>query len=265
MENETVSENSGKIESFQETPNNYLNAFLQKEGRVARKIIIFYVVWLVLFQTLLWIHILENGERKDIAILSMSLGLIVFWIFIGGSIMRFIREPLRLKLQKHTNKRVLKFFLFATLLACIEEIVTTGMTNTAPLWGFSPHEVYITASPNYFEVIFLHSVIVFLPAFLVWGILLEKYRFHPNWVLLLYGLTGTISETMSFGPQNMLYFAFWGLVYGLIVYLPAYSLPKKEERKKPNIFHYTMAVVLPLLATIPMAILVMFIHSILGI
>ncbi len=264
MSSDFNSEKSAIIETpSSDLINDDYEHFLQKEGRFARKIIIFYVIWLIISQTLLWIFILETGERKDIALLSMSLGLIVLWIFIGGSIMRLIREPLRLKMQRKPDKRVLRFFLFAILLACLEEVITTGMTNTAPLWGFSPYKVFITGSPNYFEVIFVHSVIVFLPSFLVWAVLLEKYTFHPNWVLILYGFTGLIFEGIAFGFQYILFsFSFWGLVYGLIVYLPAYCVPKSRQRKKPTILIYLLAIILPVLVTIPMALVVLIVRKV---
>ncbi len=66
-----------------------------------------------------------------------------------------------------------------------------------------------------------HSVIVFLPMFLVWAFLLTKYSFQPNSVLLLYGLTGVFAETGTFGLQNLIVGGLWILVYGLMIYLPA--------------------------------------------
>ena len=45
------------------------------------------------------------------------------------------------------------------LLAMLEEVVTTSMTNCAPLFGVKIGEAYITASSNYFDVILRHSVV----------------------------------------------------------------------------------------------------------
>ena len=41
------------------------------------------------------------------------------------------------------------------------------MTNCAPLFGVEMGEVYITASGNDMDVVLFHSVVVFVPQFLV--------------------------------------------------------------------------------------------------
>lgn len=51
-----------------------------------------------------------------------------------------------------------KFVVFATVLALIEEAITTTMTNLAPLFGVEIGEAYITASTNYVDVVLFHSV-----------------------------------------------------------------------------------------------------------
>ena len=33
---------------------------------------------------------------------------------------------------------------------------------------------------------------------------MKKYDFHPLWVYVLFGLTGALSETLSFGPASLL-------------------------------------------------------------
>jgi hypothetical protein len=73
---------------------------------------------------------------------------------------------------------------------------------------------------NYLEVILKHSVIAFVPLFLCWGWLLCQYDFRPSEVLRL-GLNGTLAETLSFGPQNLIQVGMWTWVYGLMDYLPA--------------------------------------------
>ena len=47
----------------------------------------------------------------------------------------------------------------------LDEVVTTTMTNCAPLFGMKLGEVYITASSNYLDVILRDSVVVFVPMF----------------------------------------------------------------------------------------------------
>lgn len=87
----------------------------------------------------------------------------------------------------------------------IEEAVTVGMTNTAsPIWGVSPTEAHITASTDYWVVILQHSIIVFISLFITWGLVLKRYNFHPVWVYVLFGLTGSVAEILTFGQTPII-------------------------------------------------------------
>jgi hypothetical protein len=111
----------------------------------------------------------------------------------------------------------------------------------------------ITASKNYLEVVFLNSVIAFVPMFLCWGWLLSRYDFRPSEVLLLFGLNGTLAETLSFGPQNLLQVGMWTFVYGLMAYLPACAVPVARGARPARWWHWLMAVFLPLVFILPLA------------
>jgi hypothetical protein len=154
-----------------------------------------------------------------------------------------------------------KFVLFATLLALLEEAVTVTMTNLAPVFGVPLGAAYITASANYLNVVCLHSVVVFVPMFVAWALLLRRVDFPPNHVFLLFGLNGILAEA-SLGAQAFAEFALWIFVYGLMVYLPAYSLPEGRGAGKPKWWHYLLAVLLPILFSIPVAILVNLVHPV---
>jgi hypothetical protein len=142
----------------------------------------------------------------------------------------------------------LKFFLFCTLLALLEEAVTVSMTNLAPLFGAQAGQAFITASANYLHTVLFHSVIVFLPMFLVWTLLLSFFDFPPTHVFLLFGLTGSLAE-MSMSPTNILG-GFWFFVYGLMIYLPSYSLPSREKVRQPHWWVYILGAAAPLLSPI---------------
>ena len=62
-------------------------------------------------------------------------------------------------------------------------------------------------------------------------------------VLLLFGITGSIAEA-SIQPSNLIG-GFWVFVYGLMVYLPACTIPEDRAAKPPQWWHYPLAVVLP--------------------
>ena len=79
-------------------------------------------------------------------------------------------------------------------MALIEEIITTSMTNCAPLFGTTPEMAQITASTNYFHVVLCHSVVLFFFMFIVWAWMLSRWDFSPLKVLLLFGITGSLAE-----------------------------------------------------------------------
>jgi hypothetical protein len=115
---------------------------------------------------------------------------------------------------------------------------------------------------NYFDVVCLHSVVVFVPMFIAWAFLLQRYDFSPNAVFLLFGLTGLTAEFMLSGPQALLEFGLWIFVYGLMVYLPAYAFPADRAAKKPAWWMYIAAVFLPVLFAIPVAAVVGYAHPV---
>ena len=174
------------------------------------------------------------------AVLGMGWGLIFLWIGVGGTLMYRFREPLREAVLKIRLGWQWKFILFATFLALVEEVVTTAMTNLAPLFGVKVGEAYITASTNYLDVVALHSVVMFVPLFVGWALILSRYAFSPFSVFLLFGLTGTVMET-NFGLKNPLEFGLWIFVYGLMVFLPAYCVPSERNTRPLRWWHYPLA------------------------
>jgi uncharacterized membrane protein YhaH (DUF805 family) len=84
--------------------------------------------------------------------------------------------------------------------------------------------------------------------FMVWTVLLHYFDFPALHVFLLFGLTGSIAE-MSMSPTNILG-GFWFFVYGLMVFLPVYSLPGDRPAKIPQWWAYPLAVIASLLSPI---------------
>ncbi len=210
------------------------------------------------------ILISEETTVHEKAIIKMALGLILFWVVIGGSLMLRFKEPLSNFVRGIALNWRIKFILLATLLALLEEAVTVTMTNLAPAFGSQVGEAFITASANYVHTVLFHSVIVFIPMFVVWSFLLGRYDFKPAQVFLLFGLTGSLAE-MSMQPGNFLA-GFWFFVYGLMVFLPASSIPPADLRnaKKPRFRHYLLAVILPLVSPIillPLAPLLKYLYD----
>jgi len=196
------------------------------------------------------------------AVVGMAWGLIFFWIVVGGVLARVYQDNIRHFVLHVPIDWKIKFVLFATLLALVEEAITTTMTNLAPVFGVQVGQAYITASTNYLDVVLGHSVIVFVPMFIAWAWLLSRYDFRPATVMLLFGLTGTLAEAGTFGLQHLAEVGLWVFVYGLMVYLPAYSVPGERGTKQPGLGHYVLAVFLPFLFVVPVAIVVGYFHPV---
>lgn len=211
---------------------------------------------LYLLATTLLVYVLTRLDRIAHAVISMGLGLVLLWVLLGGSGMYVFRDRVRALVQKIPTHWQVKFIGFGILMALLEEAITTTMTNLAPFFGVKTGEAYITASTNYLDVVLHHSVIVFIPWFIAWAWILKRYAFSPFWVFLLFGLDGLFAESLTFGWQHLNEFALWIFVYGLMVYLPAYSVPAERGARRPRVWHGALALVLPFLIGIPWAILV---------
>ena len=182
----------------------------------------------------------------------MLLGLVILWIITGGILSLRYRDRIRERFLGISVRWEWKFLLFAILMALIEEAITTGMTNLAPEFGSQISVAHITASSNYLVVIAFSSVVVFIPEFVGWTLLLRRYAFNANQVFLMYGLLGTTMEATL--NVTALYSGFWFFVYGLMVYLPAYCIPSDRGARKPAWYHYVLAYIVPLLIALPVAV-----------
>ncbi len=206
----------------------------------------------LLFFSLLTIAFREDPTGR--AILGMTWGIIFLWVGIAGGLMHRYRVHLAAVINRFPGPPQVQFVTAATILALLEEAVTTSMSNLGPLFGVERGEVMVTASTNYFEVVFGHSVIVFVPMFIVWSWLISRYDIRPSQALLLFGITGTLAETVSFGPQMLLGFGFWVFVYGLMVYLPAIAFRREAPQPRRLRLFTPVAVILPILASVPVAV-----------
>ncbi|MGO8698477.1 MAG: hypothetical protein ACLQVY_12240 [Limisphaerales bacterium] len=184
------------------------------------------------------------------AVLEMAAGLVLFWVLLGGTLMYLFRDPIKARWLRLPCDWRVSFFLLATLLAMSEEVVTTLMTNCAPLLGVKAGQAYITASSNYFDVICCHSVVTFLPAFALWAWLLSRYDFSPFDAFLCFGIYGNIGEGIfgGFRPADT---PFWIFVYGLMLYLPAYVFAGHRGKRRVSWLQYLMGSVGAMVCAIP--------------
>ena len=187
------------------------------------------------------------------AIMLMAATLAVVWNVIGGTMMYLLRNSARDLVRRSPLSRSVTFVLFAMALALLEEAVTTTLTNLAPTFGSS--QAFITASRNYLEVVCWHSVVVIVPMFVVWAWLLSRCRFSPSSVFLLFGINGVLAELLIGGPA-LLMAPFWIFIYGLMIFLPAYSFCQDIEVRSPRWYHYPGAIVGCLLASAAVAAVV---------
>ncbi|HXQ78834.1 MAG: hypothetical protein WB788_01015 [Thermoplasmata archaeon] len=218
--------------------------------RIPRVLIKLLAVYSAIFVSfIVAVVLIGSHDPRARAIILMAAGLVVLWVLLGGLITLRFRDRIRLRLLRIPLRWEWTFFLLATALALIEEAITTTMTNLAPEFGSQIGMAYITASNNYLIVIAFSSVVVFVPEFAGWVLLLRRYSFTPNEVFLLYGFLGTTMEA-SLSPTAFIS-GFWFFVYGLMVFLPAYSLPTRARAVPPRWFHYVLAYFLPLACALP--------------
>jgi hypothetical protein len=210
---------------------------------VRRIVIGILAAWMLVVSGVILLVSWPNPKSR--AVLLMAWGLILLWIGLGGFVMWRWKEVWCRWIHAVPIPWMPKFVLGCVTLALTEEAVTTLMTNTAPLLGVAKEQAYITASANYLDVVFYHSVVVFVPLFIGWSCLLRWWKFSPFAVFLLFGITGTLCETISFGPQNLGNFPFWIFVYGLMVWLPAQAVPAERPAGEPRWWCYPLAAVLP--------------------
>lgn len=227
-----------------------------------RTLIRFLAAWTILSTILVLLIAVVGMEPNGRAVAMMGAGLVLLWIVLGGTLMWTMRGRVRDLVLRIRLPWPLTFVLFCTLLALTEEAVTVSMTNLAPLFGVPLGAAYITASANYLDVVALHSVVVFVPMFIAWAWMLSRWDFRPAEVFLLFGLTGFLAEAQFAGTFNLAQAPFWIFVYGLMVWLPAHSLPSRNEAKRPKWWMFPLAVILPFVFAIPVAVIVGFLHPI---
>jgi hypothetical protein len=184
------------------------------------------------------------SEPVHRAVLLMAWGTILLWVFGFGTVSVILGRKVAGWITGWRLPWPVGFVAACTLLAMLEELVTTGMTNMATSFGVQIGKAYVTASTNYFDVILFHSVCLFVSFFVAWALMLRKISFAAWQVFLLFGITGTIAEA-SFGPQHLMEFALWIPVYGLMVYVPALATEGKPGRAMPRWWHFPLSVFLP--------------------
>ena len=225
----------------------------RSQRRWRRLLVGVLVLWQCLLTSLLTLAGLE--DPKVFAMACMMWGLNLLWIGLGGIASLITAAPVR-HWGKATRHRYFWFVGGCTVLALVEEAVTTAMTNAAPWFGVALGEVFITASADYLDVVLYHSVVVIVPQFLAWGWILSRWHISAFGAMIVYGLTGFFNEALFSGP-NPFALAQWILVYGLMVFLPAQLYAHKPGRRPVRWWMFPLLVLLPILASLPMVALLL--------
>lgn len=234
-------------------------------SKIPRIIISFLIIWLVLILLVVGVGVLLSSDPKAFQVFLVGVGVwIIPWIGFVGSLSYKYRDRIKNLVDRVHLSWQIKFVLFATILALLEEIFTTAFTNIQ-IWlgqSYGPSG-YATASTNYLDVVLGHSVIVFIPQFIAWAVLLSRYNFSSFAVFLLYGANGVFAESgpALAGPAAFVQGALWIFVYGLMIYLPAYTTVPQNLRRKPvRWYHLILAFVLPILFALPVMFIVQKLH-----
>jgi hypothetical protein len=224
--------------------------------RVARILLIVLGIWAtVAYAAVFTVFVLAKPDPPNPvkffdnrAVIFMGGILLLVWCLIGGILQRVLRDPFKRFVRRVPIGWRTRFVLLCIIFALLEEAVTTGLTNLAPVFGGVTEAAKITASKNYLEVVCLHSVVVFVPSFIIWAVILSFFDFAPAEVMLLYGLTGWLMELVTFGPQNWGMIGMWVFVYGLMVYLPACTVPEDRKVRRVRWWYWPITVVALLFA-----------------
>lgn len=196
---------------------------------------------------LLPIAILRYGSAPDNARFFQGFLLIFVWVAVGGWLMHRYQLSIISLIQRYKQRPKSAFVVSGIILACIEEAIACLATNLHGPFGDPTGQAYITASSNYFDLIFLHSVIVIVPLLIAWSMVLERYRFSVSRFFILFGVQGALAEVVFAGMQPAL-FPTWLLVYGLMVWLPYKALVPAfdlaRERRVPGVAAHVVSLLL---------------------
>ena len=118
--------------------------------RVTRRLLAAVGVYSIRLVVILNLIVLNYCKLHEKAIFMMADGMILLWVIGGGSITPLLQRRLVPRLVAIPIGWRLRFVIFCTIVALIEEVITTSMTNLAPIFGTTPEEAHITASTNYF-------------------------------------------------------------------------------------------------------------------
>jgi len=212
----------------------------------------------VLTAVFLYLVAVETGKPEAMATVMMTWGVIALWIALGGTLMYRFRREARTYIQRLPLDWRVKFVLFVTILALIEEAIAVSMTNLAPFFGSAAGEAYVTASTNYLDVVLFHSVVVFVPLFIAWALILSRYDLSPFAVFLLFGFMGIACEA-AINPVGALFGAApWIFIYGLMGYLPAYCIPAERGARKPLWYHHLLVIPAVFIIALPLLVPIVF-------
>jgi len=119
-------------------------------------------------------------------------------------------------------------------------------------------EAYVTASTDYLDVVLFHGVVVLVPLFIAWSLILSRYDFSPFAVFLLFGIMGIVCETAINPAGAITGVAMWIFIYGLMVYLPTYCIPSERGARKPRWHHHVLAIPVAFLIALPLLIPIVY-------
>jgi hypothetical protein len=192
------------------------------------------------------------------AAIVMQWGSFISWVVITGS---YFATPVvlfvsRLVKRFRFGEKTL-FVLGATTLALVEEALAIFWNNNISALFSTADKTILTITTNYFELISQHSVVVFIPMFIVWAYLLKNRHYSAEEAFLYFGLTGILAE-FWYVPSFFPFIAggFWVLVYGSMVYVPAKLLIGTKEKFNFSFRRAGVAIALSFLAAVPVALIV---------
>ena len=219
----------------------------QRATWFVRALVWLFGVWAVIIALFFLLATLTSPDPVTRAIAGMALGLFLFWIVLGGALIvlrkRACPAPVRRALASPCRVRHSP--------ALLEEAVTTTATSTAPLWVSRSADLHHRLGNYLSRALSRHRLCADVHRLGGWATLRLLAA-----IFILYGCTGRLPRR-NLRRAKPVGLGFWVYVYGLMIYLPVCAVPPDRGARKPGVWACLLALILPILAAIPVALIIL--------
>ncbi|MFX1258567.1 MAG: hypothetical protein ACFFAN_11950 [Promethearchaeota archaeon] len=172
------------------------------------------------------------------------------WILCFGTFFWINKDFIKEKLRSWKVNSFFKFLIIGVGMVLLEEIFAALFNHLSEGFSFNLFLLRILQ-------FWLFNVIVFTPWFIIWFILLKKFKYSVREVFYLAGICGLIFESIFFllflNPLGFLFITPLVIfTYGILIFPSVMGLEEEcLSKKKINIFlKYVLSIIAPVLCSI---------------